>query len=95
MNNKTGIEMAEVIPGFIDNYEIEDLIRCFIPRDLLILSASEDKYSRDVDNIYNSVKKFFNEEGAGNKIIHKRYKGGHSLNKERFNYIIDWILAKV
>ena len=94
MKNGTGIEMAEVIPGFINNFEIEDLVKCFVKRDLLILSATEDKYSKDADEIYETAKTYFEQMGIEQRIVHKRYKGGHKLDKDRFNYIINWIVSK-
>ena len=87
MKNGTGIEMAEVIPGFINNFEIEDLVKCFVKRDLLILSATEDKYSKDADKIYETAKTYFEQIGFEQRVVHKRCKGGHKLDKERFNYI--------
>ena len=86
--------MAEVIPGFINNFEIEDLVKCFVKRDLLILSATEDKYSKDADEIYETAKTYFEKMGIEQRVVHKRYKGGHKLDKDRFNYIINWIVSK-
>ena len=86
----TGIEMAEVIPGFAEKYDIEDLIKCISPRKILFLSATEDKYSQDAKNIYENAKPVFANMNAENSIIHKEYKGGHALNVDRFNFIIKW-----
>ena len=81
----TGMEMALVIPGFINHFEMVDLIRCFQFRKLFIVSATEDKYSKDADDIIESIE-------SKEYIIHKRYTGGHALTKERFEDIITWIL---
>jgi len=35
----TGIEMAEVLPGALDHFEIDDLLRLTAPRKLLVVSA--------------------------------------------------------
>ena len=94
MKNGTGIEMAEVIPGFINNFEIEDLVKCFVKRDLLILSATEDKYSKDADEIYETAKNYFKQMGIEQSVVLKRFKGGHKLDEDRFKYIIDWVVSK-
>ena len=88
----TGIEMAEVIPGFIEKYDISDLVKCIAPRPILIVSASNDKYSKDADYIELQSKNIFEELGAKENLEHKKYIGGHGLTKERFDYIINWIL---
>ena len=43
--------MAEVIPGFTNKFDITDLVKCISQRHLLIVSAADDKYSRDADAI--------------------------------------------
>lgn len=94
MLNGTGIEMASVIPGFNQKYEIEDLVKCFAPRELFLVSATEDKYSKDADIIYNKAIELFKKIEANNALTHKRYEGGHALNKERFQKIIEWIVSQ-
>ena len=32
----TGIEMAEVLPGFAMKFDIQDLIKCIAPRQILL-----------------------------------------------------------
>lgn len=92
--NGTGKEMATVIPGFINMFEIEDLVKCFAPKNLLIVSANEDKYSRDADKIFEVAKETYKEMDVEDRLEHKRYSGGHSLDEERFNYIVDWIISE-
>lgn len=87
MESGVGIEMASVIPGF--QYEIDDLVRCIAPRRLLIVSAEEDKYSKDADYIVKQARPSYEE--YDDDLCHKRYPGGHALTKERFNFIIDWM----
>jgi hypothetical protein len=87
MENGVGIEMASVIPGF--QYEIDDLVRCIAPRELLIVSAEEDKYSKDADFIVEQARPFY--EKHYDNLCHKRFPGGHALTKERFDFIIDWM----
>jgi hypothetical protein len=49
--HQVGIEMAEVIPGFVARYDIADLVACFAPRRVLIVSATDDAGSQDADKI--------------------------------------------
>ncbi len=86
----TGIEMAEVIPGFTKRFDIGDLLELISPRKLLILSASEDKFSEDAATLYEKVKAKFTQDGGGKSIVHKRYLGGHGLDKDRFEMIVNW-----
>ena len=91
MANNVGIEMASVIPNFHGKYDIYDLVSCIAPRRLLIVSAEEDKYSRDASYIVEKASSTYFEFGASQNLQHKRYSGGHGLTKERFNFILEWI----
>jgi dienelactone hydrolase len=91
IKNRTGIEMAEVLPGFVQRFDIEDLVTCIAPRRLLLVSATEDKYSKDADKIVEQVKRAFSNLNMEEKIEHKRYRGGHAITKERFEYIVNWV----
>jgi dienelactone hydrolase len=91
--NNVGIEMASVIPYFHSKYEIFDLVSCIAPRRLLIVSAEEDKYSRDATYIVEKACLSYVELNALSRLYHKRYQGGHGLTKERFDFIIDWIIS--
>ncbi|GJM35876.1 MAG: hypothetical protein DHS20C18_48770 [Saprospiraceae bacterium] len=90
IKHDTGIEMAEVIPGFIEKYDIEDLLECNSPRKLLILSASQDIYSQDATEVVQAIKPTYEKADAGNNLIHYRYEGGHALDEGRFRDIIEW-----
>ena len=90
--NDVGIEMANVIPGFIQKYDIQDLVRCIAPRHLLVVSAEEDKYSKDADFIINEAKSSYAECQADGNLCHKRYSGGHAMTQERFDFIIEWVI---
>ncbi len=90
INSGTGIEMAEVIPNFIRKYDIGDLLRLICPRDLLIVSATEDIYSQDADELYKQTLQTYRDSGAINLIRHQNFQGDHGLDKERFQFIINW-----
>ncbi len=90
MDHNVGIEMASVISGFNEQYDIDDLVKCISPRKLLLVSANDDKYPQDADDIYQKVKPIYEYHNAGNQLQHKRYDGGHAMTKERFIYIVNW-----
>jgi len=91
MINDVGIEMASVIPNFYQKYDIQDLVRCIAPRSLLIVSAENDKYSRDADSIVEKAMPAYLEHSKSENLCHKRYSGCHDLTQERFDFIVDWI----
>lgn len=91
MANGVGIEMASVIPNFHGKYDIDDLVSCIAPRRLLIVSAEDDKYSKDAPYIVEKAARAYSELGALKNLLHKRYNGGHGLTEERFDFIIKWL----
>ena len=91
MSNNVGIEMASVIPGFHGKYDIYDLVSCIAPRQLLIVSAEDDKYSRDASYVVAKAGEAYLKFGAMQNLQHKKYPGGHGLTQERFDYIVEWI----
>lgn len=91
MINNVGIEMASVIPNFHGKYDIYDLVSCIAPRRLLLVSAEDDKYSKDASYIVGRASSTYLEYDALQNLNHKRYPGGHDLTKERFDFIIEWL----
>lgn len=83
----TGIEMAEVIPGFASRFDIHDLVRCIAPRRLLVVSAEDDPYSEDAADLVESSRDLFPDGTLG----HHRFPGSHPLTRERFEVLVDWI----
>lgn len=91
MENDVGIEMASVIPNFHGEYDIYDLVSCIAPRQLLIVSAEDDKYSRDASYIVEKASPAYLKQDAIQNLHHKRYPGGHALTKERYDFIVEWL----
>lgn len=94
MSNGVGIELASVIPGFIQKYDIDDVVECIAPRKLLIVSSDDDKYSKDASDVVEKVSPIYKEFNASNNLQHKRYQGGHALTEERFKDIVEWFEMK-
>jgi dienelactone hydrolase len=95
MLDRTGIEFAHVIPGILELTDIGGLVELIAPRPLLLLSATEDRYSADTPEIVKAATGAWEARGAREKLEHLRYKGGHALTQERFDVIIDWVLAQL
>ena len=81
----------EVIPGFAARYDIADLVACFAPRPVLVVSATEDAASQDADRIVQVAQETCASIGGVKHIEHKRYEGGHALTQERFDDIVHWL----
>ena len=92
MAHQIGIEMAEVIPAFAARYDVQDLATCFAPRHMLLVSATDDKYSQDADMIVAVAQETYAAMGSAARLEHKRYVGGHTLTQERFDAIVQWLV---
>jgi dienelactone hydrolase len=88
----TGIELAQAIPGFLERFEVHDLVACMAPRPLLLLSATADPYSADADDVERTARPFY--ESHGGRLEHSRFEGGHALTPERTELITSWIAEK-
>ncbi len=91
MENRVGIEMASVIPHFAREYDIDDVVCEICPTDFLIVSAVDDKYSKDAMEIYRKAKQAYEQADQGDRLAIRQYEGGHALTKERFDFILDWM----
>ena len=91
MKSGTGIEMAEVIPGFTGRWDVEDLIAAAAPRPMLIVSAEDDAYSLDANDVVARAHAAYESCGAGARLEHRRFPGGHPLTQDRFDTIVKWV----
>ena len=89
----TGIELAEVLPGVLDHLEIDDLLRLTAPRPMLVVSASDDPYSRDASELVERARPAYAAAAKPEALEHARYEGGHALTRERSDRIVDWLVA--
>jgi fermentation-respiration switch protein FrsA (DUF1100 family) len=83
----TGITLFETVPHLARLIDTHDLLSAIGPRPTMVVSGSEDKYSRDADEVVAKV--------VGNMITHLRVNRGHALDQERFDAIVDWISDRV
>ena len=90
MADGTGIEMAEVIPGFRTRFDLDHVLAAIAPRPFLVASATEDRYSADADELVDLARPAFRT--APRSLTHRRAEGGHALDRERFQSIIDWMI---
>ena len=91
MDQQEGIEMSKVIPGFIPRYDIADLVACFGPRPLLVVSATEDWASLDAPAVVAEAQARSEQFGDTACVDHMRFEGEHGLTQERFDAIVSWL----
>lgn len=92
MEDGTGIEMAEVIPGFTTRFDMEHVLAAAAPRRFLVVSATADKYSIDAPELVDAVRQAIGGPDGDQTISHLRVEGGHGLDIQRFDAIVDWIV---
>ena len=90
----TGIELAQIIPGFAQRFEIDDLVQCMAPRPLLLASATRDPYSQDADAIEVAARGAYEALGAADALAHLRVDAEHRLTADRFERIVEWTRAQ-
>lgn len=83
----TGITLFETVPGLARLIDTHDVLSAIGPRPTMVVSGTEDKYSRDADQVVAKV--------AGDFITELRVERGHALDQERFDAIIEWIVGRV
>jgi len=90
----TALEMALVMPGFATRFDFDDLMRCVAPRPLFVVSADQDVYSADAEDLVARALPSFAEAGARQALQHLRVEGLHALDPARFTAIVDWLTAQ-
>jgi hypothetical protein len=93
MAHQAGIEMAEVIPDFVNYFDIPDLVACFAPRRVLLVSATDDMASQDAEEVVTAAQELCALMEVSSHIEHKRYEGGHALTQKRFDDILNWLVT--
>lgn len=85
----TGIEMAEVIPGFTGQFDVEHVLAAIAPRRFLVVSGRKDKYAADAVEVVDLALPAF--RSAPEALAHLRVDGGHALDPARFDSIVNWV----
>jgi dienelactone hydrolase len=88
------LEMSLIIPGFAEKHDLDDLLRCIAPREVLIVSATEDPYSADADRVAKNAFKEFESQGSPSHLQQLRVSGGHALDVTRFDAIVEWTVEQ-
>lgn len=83
----TGITLFETVPDLARQIDTHDVLSAIGPRPTLVVSGTEDKYSRDADQVVAKV--------AGDFITELRVDRGHALDQERFDAIVEWLVNRV
>ncbi len=83
----TGITLFETVPGLARRIDTHDVLSAIGPRPTMVVSGTQDKYSRDADQVVAKV--------AGDFITELRVDRGHPLDQERFDAIVRWIVDRV
>jgi dienelactone hydrolase len=89
----TGIEMSQLIPNLLAATDVHDLVGLIAPRPVLLVSATDDPYSADADEIEREAHRSYQAAGAPAALEHARFAGGHALDEQRFSHINAWIEA--
>ena len=82
----TGILLFETVPGLARQLGHHDLLAAIGPRPAMVVSGTQDKYSRDADEVVGRI--------AGDFITELRVERGHALEQERFDAIVAWIVGR-
>lgn len=83
----TGITLFEAVPGLAHQIDTHDVLAAIAPRPTMVVSGTQDKYSRDADEVVAKV--------TGDFITELRVDRGHALDQERFDAIVEWIVDRV
>ncbi|MFZ5893156.1 MAG: hypothetical protein ACOY0T_19005 [Myxococcota bacterium] len=100
LGHGVGLEMGLVIPGFANVFDLDDVMRCIAPRRLFVVSSDSDPLSADAEDLVARVRPAFalDGEGSGDSrdelLSHLRVAGTHALDEQRFQAIVDWVLAQ-
>jgi len=94
MATATGLEFAHVLPGILNVGDVDDLVALVAPRPLLLVSATDDRYSADAPDIERAAAPAWAAQGAPGALEQARYDGGHPVTAERFERIVAWITGR-
>lgn len=82
----TGFTLFEAVPGLARLLDTHDLLGAIGPRPVMVVSGTQDKYSRDADQVVAKV--------AGDFITALRVERGHALDQAGLDAIVDWVVDR-
>ncbi len=89
LDEDSGLEFSLVMPGFLQRWEIADALELVAPRPTLVVSAEDDPYSGDADQVVDDARARLGD--ASDALTHLRYAGGHALTADRVDDAMRWI----
>ena len=87
-----GIERAEVIPGVLDAFDIDDLTQLIAPRPLGIFAGDDDRYALDAAAIARTTRAAYRDVHAEDRLHVSIVAGDHALTDERSRALVAWVV---
>lgn len=86
MRTGTGINLFELVPGIASWLTYVDLLGAIAPRPAFVVSATQDRYAQDADEVVAAA--------ALDSVTELRVEGEHALGPARHDAIVDWLVAQ-
>jgi dienelactone hydrolase len=90
----TGLDMPLIIPGFLQRFDIADVLRCVAPRKVFVVSSDADPYSADATEVVLDAQSAFQHCHCKDHLRHLRVPGPHALDRQRFDAIVEWVITE-
>jgi dienelactone hydrolase len=94
LTNGTGLEMSLVIPGFLQRFDMDDVLRCVAPRRIFVVSSENDPQTADASEVVTKARPAFQERHCEHHLTHLRVPGPHALDRQRAEAIMEWMVAE-
>jgi dienelactone hydrolase len=90
----TGLDMSLVIPGFLERFDMDDVLRCVAPRKIFVVSSESDPYTADAGEVVANAQPAFREQHCEGHLLHLRVPGLHALDPQRARAMVEWMLSE-
>lgn len=90
LTHETGIQMEFCIPGFMEKYDLEDVVQNFQDCSLLISATTDDKWCRGYEGLFEAIKTKGQQD-----VELKVYSGKHIFTKNMRNYAYSFLKKKL
>jgi dienelactone hydrolase len=78
IHHRTGIQLDFVVPGILGIGDLDDLLAFIEPNSLLVIGASQDRWSMGIEDMIEKGRRFFRE----GELLGKLFEGKHSFPDE-------------